>query len=195
MSRPFHPRGLTRGAGLLLVALALIVPEVAAAQLLPRGQRPQRRAQEADLPPVAAILVARGGYDLEFQEFVLGGLARLALPLPLKPTLQAGGDFTFFQGLTDRGATVDVLLSPLQGLLVGGGPAWRSSIFPGERDEGRTTRPGYSFVVLLGGLPGRGRPGAGGASRLVTGLSYRWMDFDGYQPQQITLEVGWRLGG
>lgn len=193
--KPRRPHSRARVLGALALGLTLIVPEIVAAQLLPPGQRPRRRAPQADTPPIAAVLVARGGYDLEFQQFVLGGLARLALPLPLKPTLQMGGDFTFFQGLTDRGATVDVLLSPLQGLLVGAGPAWRSSIYPGERELGRTTRAGYSFVVMLGGLPSRGRPGSGPAGRLVSGVSYRWMDFDGYQPQQLTFEVGWRLGG
>ena len=198
---------MTGRFALVLLFLLLVLPEVVGAQLLPPGSRPRRQAPQVDRGGVAAMVVGRAGYDLQFQQFVLGGLGRVTLPMALNPTIQAGADFTFFQALTDRGATIDLMISPLQGLLVGGGPAWRNTVFPGEiggigaggiggeAGNGRETRTGYGFVVMLGGLPSRGRRGGPGGSRLVTGISYRWMDFDGYSPQQLTFEVGWRLGG
>lgn len=182
-------RKIVIGAALiaeLLVVLALAVPP-AAAQFLPPGARQRRGPREpAGVAGIEASVVGRAGFDLEYQEFLVGALGRISLPrVFLQPTIQAGGDLTFFNGLTDRGFGIDALLSPLPGLSVGGGPAWRSSVFPGETAEGRTTRAGYALVAMLGGMGGRGR--------FTTGLEYRWLDFDGYNPQQLTLQFGVRL--
>ncbi len=170
----------------LLVVLVLAV-QPAAGQFLPAGTR-QRRGPRAAAPAgaVEASLVGRAGFDLQYQEFLVGAMGRVSLPLlKFQPTIQAGGDLTFFNALTDRGFGVDVLLSPLPGLSLGGGPAWRNSVFPGETAQGRTTRGGYALVAMLGGTGGRGR--------FTTGLEYRWLDFDGYNPQQLSLQFGWRF--
>lgn len=192
MSRP-HPVRTPVAAGrpvLLALLAALLVPLEAAGQFLPTPG-PERR-QAAPERGIETALVGRIGVDVQFRNAVLGGLARATFPLPLSPTVQASGDLTFFQGFTDRGGGFDLLLELIPGIHLGGGPYWRNTVFPGDSlgDFGRTdreTRLGWSAVAQLGGI--------GGFGRTVNGISFRWAEVDGYNPQILTLQVGIRLTG
>ena len=92
-------------------------------------------------------------------------------------TLQALGDLTFLNNLTERQVNVDLLWN-FGGLLVGGGPAWRNTIWLGET-SGRETRQGWTAVALFGGRPGR--------SLLSAQLELRYTKVSDFSPSAIML--------
>lgn len=182
--------GVLLAGGLLVTAL---LPGQASAQFLPEGTSPRRSSDEGSRG-IETALVARGGFDFQFQSLVLGGLARATFDLPLKPTVQATGDLTFFDGLTDRGGGFDALVEVVPGISIGGGPYWRNTVFvqepladPEPGTDRRQTRLGWSAVLQLGGI--------GGVGNRVTGLEFRWVELDDYNPQMLTLQFGLRLTG
>lgn len=176
----------------LLVCAGALAPAELTAQFLPQGSRSRRPAAEGE--GIETAIIGRGGFDMQFQSLVLGALVRATFPLPVKTTVQASGDLTFFDGLTDRGAGIDGLFEVTPGLSVGGGPYWRDTVFPTGSPadpqpgaDARETRLGWSAVLQLGGI--------GGFGGTVSGLEFRWVDVDGYNPRMITLQFGIRLTG
>lgn len=136
--------------------------------------------------PNAFVVGARGGYDFKSDAPLLGLFARTSVVS--RVALQGTADLTFLDGLTERQAGVDLLVRlGSQGLFVGGGPVWRSSIFPDETGfiqlgTERETKLGYSLVGVLGGLPGRGR--------FLTGVEFRFTVVDELKAQLLTLQFG-----
>lgn len=181
--------GLAVVLSLLLTGLA---PAASSAQFLPgAGRGPGPRAEGGG---IETAVLGRVGFDMQFQNLMVGGLARASFPVALTPTLQVSGDLTFFDGLTDRGAGADLLLEVIPGLFLGGGPYWRNTVYavdplegPATGESRRETRLGWSAVVQLGGI--------GGRDRRVTGLEFRWAEIDGYNPQMLSLQFGVRLTG
>lgn len=129
---------------------------------------------------------ARGGYDFKSDAPLLGLFTRTSLLS--RVALQATGDLTFLDGLTERQAGVDLLVRlGSQGLFVGGGPVWRSSIFPDEDGftqvgAERETKVGWSIVGVIGGLPGRGR--------FLSAVEFRYTVVDELEPQVLSLQFG-----
>ena len=139
-------------------------------------------------PPVqnAFTVGARGGYDFKSDAPLVGLFARSSVAW--RVGVQATGDLTFLNGLTERQAGVDLLVRlGSQGLFVGGGPVWRNSIFPNEAGvtevgAPRETKVGYSIVGIIGGLPGRGR--------FLNAVEFRFTMVDELKPQVLTLQIG-----
>jgi hypothetical protein len=132
------------------------------------------------------VIGARGGYDFKSDAPLIGLFARTSVIS--RVSLQGTADLTFLDGLTDRQAGVDLLVRlGRQGLFVGGGPVWRSSVFPDESGfvqlgAERETKIGYSIVGVLGGLPGRGR--------FLTAVEFRFTVVDELKPQLLSLQFG-----
>lgn len=169
-------RGFAPAVGVL--ALAFVVgPSAAAAQF---GGNSGPRVQNA------FTVGARGGFDFKSDAPLIGLFARTSLISRL--AVQATGDLTFLNGLTERQAGADVLVRlGSQGLHVGGGPVWRNSIFPNadgitDIDAPRETKVGWSIVGILGGLPGRGR--------FLNAVEFRYTVVDELKPQLLTLQFG-----
>lgn len=162
------------GALAALAAGALLAPSALHAQIGGGGPAPS-----------GFSVAARGGYDLSLDSPVAGAEARLGvfrLPFDVK----VAGDFTFLDRLTERQLSVDLLYRLGNGLALGGGPVYRNSIYDtDDLSAPRETRSGYSLVVAVGGLPGRGR--------LVSGLEVRWVRVDEFRPQTITAQMGLNL--
>ncbi len=170
-------RGLAPAVG--AVALAFIVgPSAAASQFGGNGGGPR--------VPNAFTVGARGGYDFKSDAPLIGLFARTSVVS--RVSLQATGDLTFLDGLTERQAGADVLVRlGSQGFHVGGGPVWRNSIFPnaeGVTEVGapRETIVGYSIVAILGGIPGRGR--------FLNAVEFRYTVVDELKPQLLSLQFG-----
>lgn len=175
VSTPSRRRLLVAAAGVLALQLTMLVAPLS-------GQLGSRPPSGGD----AFIVGPRGGYDFQNDAPLLGAFLRSATFG--RVFVQGTADLTFLNGLTDRQAGADVLVRLGRGgVLLGGGPVWRSSVFPG--DDGfiplgaeRETRVGYSFVGILGGLPGRGR--------YITSIEFRYTVVDEIKPQVLSLQIG-----
>ena len=131
------------GAGAVLGLLALTAPH---------GIEGQRRGpqQPASAAWPSITIGAKGGWDNNANAEVLGGQLRLPLlrngSLELMPT----ADVTFATGLKEYQYAVEALF--LQGdrrggLYLGGGLAFRNTIYGADASLPRETRQGYSVVV------------------------------------------------
>lgn len=153
---------------LLLVAALLCLPMVAEAQ--PLTDRPQ-----------SVSIGARIGYELAVTggSLILGAATRAGVPGMERFEIQALADFTFLNALTERQVNLDVLYQ-LGGLAIGGGPAFRNTLWPGAGAE-RETRVGYSAVAIFGGQAGR--------SLLAAQLELRYSKVSVFSPRAIHLGV------
>jgi hypothetical protein len=160
------------------LALALLAPVGASAQLLPPGVGPGGPA----FNPIAG---ARLGWSIRDSSPALGGQLRLALPIPLlRPAVTVGGDVVFQTGLRELQGWADVTTGLLRPLYIGGGPAVLNSVF--EDSLERQTKTGYTLVAGIGG----GRTGP-----LVTGFEFRWVRVGGLSPRFLVLTLGYPLLG
>ena len=130
------------------VPLALLVLAVLPA-VAPAPASAQRRPDAP--PPVPFLVAGRVGFDTRTTEDpILGAMVRIPVPIPIpgRVALQAAGDLTFLDGLTERQLALD-LVYDLRGLTLAGGPVFRNSIWrdpnagPGSALTGdRDTRTG-----------------------------------------------------
>ncbi len=147
--------------------------------LLPSSAEAQRRG-----PPrveTKAISVgARLGFDVEAPNnaFILGAQSRLSVPgFPLE--VQTVADVTFYTGVNDRQFNVD-LLYDLGPISVGGGPAFRNTVWPGS-DGARETRTGFSLVGILGGRASR--------SLISSQLEFRYSRVSDFSPSALMIGI------
>lgn len=163
----------------LLAALvfALVAPTAAHAQRMGPPSRTR-----------AVVVSIRGGFDTKFDKPVAGGAAFFPIPNVRWLGLQAAGDLTFLEGLTERQGSVDVLVD-LGGLQVGGGPIFRNTIWNDSEDSlpggglSRETRTGASLVFVAGGTPFED-------SRITVGVEYRLVWVDAFTPRPLVVSVG-----
>ena len=165
--------GRAKVAGLGILLAALLLPSPALAQFGPLGG-PGRRWSPA--------VGVRAGWAWKDDAPSLGGVVIVPVPLfPKRPTLTAGGDFLFQNGLTEKEGTLDVTIDLTPGLFFGGSAAMMNTIFPGETL--RATRSGYGIV---GGLRGRAGP-------LNTMIEARKLWIDNRKPSLIMLTFAYPL--
>ncbi len=122
----------------------------------------------------------RVGVELESSSFLAGGHARVHLPWPGFVDLQGSSSWTFFDGLTERQINADVLVR-VAGVAVGGGPVWLHTIF--DTGEPKRTETGWSFVVILGGMPDMG-------GLFSPAIELRITDVDRFSPRQASIGFG-----
>jgi hypothetical protein len=130
-------------------------------------------------------IVPRAGYDLKYQEGVVGLLLRIPTRVVPGLAVQAAGDFTFLSGATERQLSLD-LVYDLGGIRLGGGPVFRNTYW-GTLNQGRETRSGYSVVLGLGGAPGPRSP-------ISVELELRFVWVDDFNPRPLTLGIGFAPG-
>lgn len=138
-------------------------------------------AQQLADAPRSVRIAARVGYDVEVSNgaLILGGGVRASLPGPLPLEVQGLADFTFLNNLTERQANVDVLWQ-FRGVALGGGPAWRNTIWLNNGAR-RETRTGVSGVAIFGGAAGRGL--------LSAQLELRYTKVSDFTPSAIMIGV------
>ncbi|MDT8342302.1 MAG: hypothetical protein RQ751_12380 [Longimicrobiales bacterium] len=168
---------MTRSRLAHLLPLLLLAPAAAAAQPGP---------QPGSVP---FTLTVRGGWDIEFDDPVLGAVAYIPTPLVRGLGIQVAGDLTFLDDLTERQLALDALYD-LGGLRVGGGPVFRNSLWVVDGAGGagaevleRETRTGFSLVAAFGGTPSRDSP-------WTFGLEFRFIWVDDFRPRPFTFGVG-----
>ncbi len=175
VASPSRRRLLVGAIGALALQLAILVAPLS-------GQVGGGPRAAAD----AFIVGARGGYDFQGDAPLLGAYVRSSTLG--RVLVQGTADLTFLNGLTERQAGADVLVAVgRQGVLVGGGPVWRNTIYPGDDgliafDAERDTRVGFSLTALLGGFPGRGR--------YMTSVEIRYTRVDDIEAQVLSLQIG-----
>jgi len=175
----------------LAVALLTLVTPLAT-----EGQRRGPRQPTAASWP-AIMVGVKAGYDNNANGEVLG--AQLHLPLMRRGSveLMPSADVTFLTGLKEYQYAVDVLYRPIGrqgGPYIGGGLAFRNTIYGADPGLPRETRRGYSIVV--GGT-------FGGASSFRPQLEIRWVfiskpeldPFTPVNPQVVTFGVNIPLTG
>lgn len=160
---------------ILVPALLLALAAGAAGDV--QAQGPRRAPAPA---PAPVVVGAYGGWDTFFREPLVGGRIRVAVPGLDLLAVQATGDLTFLTAITERQATVDLLLTG-GGFAVGGGPVFRNTIWDVSGNR-RETRTGWSAVLSLGGVPM-------GRSAFSVGIDYRFVQVGGFQPRPLTLSV------
>ena len=136
--------------------------------------------RRASAPPRAElwVVVPRAGFDLEFQEGIVGLMTRVPTRLIPGVAVQAAGDVTFLRNATERQLSLD-LVYDFGGLRLGGGAVFRNSYWGQQLDQ-RETRSGYSLVLGVGGNPGP-------RSVLAAEIELRWVSVEGFTPMPLTL--------
>ena len=174
-------------AALFLAAAVALAPGEAHAQRF--GQPPRAGSpQEGGWAPAWAGF--RGGWDYEATAPVIGIQLRVpAIPsgrLEVVPT----ADVTFLDGLREYQAGVDAILvsgGRRGGVYVGGGLAWRNSVYTVGNDRETRRAP----VVVVGA-----RTGAMMGAPFGTQVEMRWVRLDGpYDPRILSLGVNFPLWG
>jgi hypothetical protein len=169
-------RTLALGA-VILLALALL-PERAAAQL---GGVPGFGGGGPSWSPFVGV---RGGWAIKDESPSLGAYLELPIPIPLlRPTLAAGGDLLFQEGLRERLATLDLTVHVQSSLYAGGGPAVMDTYFGAS-----TTREREVGFTLVAGIRGR-------VGRLSNNLEIRTVRVDSRKPTLIMFGLSYPLFG
>lgn len=159
---------------LLNIVLLLALSATGAADLTAQGPR-----RSGPSPP-ALLVGVYGGWDTFYREPLVGGKVRVAAPRFDFLALQATGDLTFLSAITERQATVDLLLTG-GGFAVGGGPVFRNTIWDLSGDA-RETRTGWSAVISFGGIPL-------GQAPFAVGVDFRFVRVGGFRPSPLSLSV------
>lgn len=162
------------GPRLLSIVLLLVLAAGAAAELTAQGPR-----RSGPAPP-ALLVGVYGGWDTFFREPLVGAKVRVAVPRFDFLALQATGDLTFLSAITERQATVDLLLTG-GGFALGGGPVFRNTVWDLSGNP-RETRTGWSAVISFGGVPF-------GRAPFAVGIDYRFVRVGGFRPSPLTLSV------
>lgn len=130
----------------------------------------------------------RVGLDYRENALVLGGQIRVPVDPWRRVELVPSFDFTFETGVTERQLNLDgaVYLDGGRTLYLGGGAAFRNTLWPaddGELGGERETRTGYT---IFGGVHG-GRA----FSTFVTQIELRWSFIDPFEPRSVTLGLNY----
>ena len=128
-------------------------------------------------------LGAHVGVDYLFEGFLIGGQGLLMLDPWGLVQLMPNAELEFRQGIRDWQANADASVSPLRGIYLGGGIAFRNSIF--DEVEGRATRRGSSFFV------GYREPAA--PRRIMPQVELRWTFVAGIRPRMLTIGVNYPI--
>ena len=138
---------------------------------------------QAGQPYMGATIGAHVGVDYLFEGFVIGGQAHLHLDPWGRIALIPNAEYEIRRGLRDWQANLDASLSPILGVYVGGGVAYRNSIF--DEEVGRETIRGYSVFVGYRAppLPGRINPH----------IELRWSFIGDIRPRMLTVGVNYPL--
>ena len=156
---------------ILLLLLACFTPPLS-------GQGPGQASPAGR----GVLLGAHIGLDYLFDGFVVGGQGHFILDPWGVLDLMPNGEAEFRQGITDWQLNADLAVQPIRGLYLGGGAAFRNTIY--RESEGRETRRGYS--VFAGVRP----PGSG---LLRPQLEMRWTVVGGLRPRVISVGVNFPL--
>jgi hypothetical protein len=153
----------------LLLALATAAPG--------RAQGPQA----GGLVWQGVLLGAHVGVQNQslFEGVLLGGQAHVLLDPWGKLVLMPNAEIEFRNGVRDWQANADAAVMPLRGIYVGGGFAYRNTVY--EEELGRETRRGYSVFFGLRSPPVPGR--------LSTQIELRWSFISELRPRMLTLGV------
>jgi hypothetical protein len=121
------------------------------------------------------------GINYLFEGFLIGGQAVLHLdPWGLVQAMPSA-QLEFRQGIRDWQANADASVSPFRGVYLGGGFAFRNSIF--DETVGRETVRGGSFFV------GYREPPI--PRRISPQVELRWTFVAGIRPRMITIGVSY----
>lgn len=143
------------------------------------------------MPWPAAQAGLRFGYDQSARGEVAGAQLRIPVLRNGRVELVPNADVTFLSRLKEYGVNVDAVYvtgGARGGLYLGGGVAFRNSVFGPDPQGARETDTG--FGIVLGAK-------AGGPSGIGTQLEFRWIflpDRD-YEPRAITVGLNVPLWG
>ena len=170
-----------RALAILLSLLALGTGTVEA-QL-----RPSERAE----PPGRSIEPGvRVGLDYQNDAPILGGQVRLSIDPWLRLDLIPSVEFTFQEGLTERQINLDAafFLDPGRTVFVGGGAAYRNTIYLDDQEDplpNRETRTGFNVLA--------GLHLAFTTVPVAMTVEARWSFVDNFEPQTLVVGVGYPL--
>ena len=133
-------------------------------------------AQDAG-PWMGAMVGAHAGVDYLFDGFVAGGQAIFLVDPWGRLALIPNAELEFRRGLRDWQANADAAVMPARGIFVGGGLAWRNTIF--EEELGRETKQGYSAFVGYREPPSPGQ--------FAPQIELRWSFIDRLRPRTLTI--------
>jgi hypothetical protein len=128
-------------------------------------------------------LGAHVGVDYLFEGFLIGGQGVVMVDPWGILQIVPNAEFEFRQGLRDWQANADASISPVRGIFVGGGVAYRNSIF--DEVVGRETRRGSSVFV------GYREPAA--PRRINPQVELRWTFVAGIRPRMLTIGVNYPI--
>jgi hypothetical protein len=166
--------GGSAAARLTLLALGVFAAPVATLE----GQQGSSTGQW-----MGALLGAHVGIDYLFEGFVVGGQTIFLVDPWGRLALIPNAEIELRQGIRDWQANADAALMPLRGVYVGGGLAWRNTIF--DEQAGRETRRGYSAFVGYRDPPAPGR--------VSPQIELRWSFIAGIRPRTLTLGANYPL--
>ncbi len=176
---------------LVVALLTLITP------LATEGQRRRGPQQPAATSWPSITIGAKAGYDNNANGEVLGAQLRVPILRSGAVEVMPSADVTFLRGLKEYQYALDALYlvaGRQGGPYIGGGLAFRNTIYGADPNVPRETRLGYSVVA-----------GAtfGGAGSFRPQLEIRWVfisdsgldDFSPVNPQVVTFGVNIPLTG
>jgi hypothetical protein len=131
----------------------------------------------ATAPYMGALIGAHVGVDYLFEGFLIGGQAHLLLDPWGRVSIIPNAEYEFRRGLRDWQANLDLAVMPVRGVYVGGGLAYRNSIF--DEEVGRATESGYSAFI---GYREPARPG-----RISPQIELRWSFVADIKPRMLTV--------
>jgi hypothetical protein len=114
-----------------------------------------------------------------FEGLLLGGQAHVLLDPWGKVVLMPSAEFEFRNGIRDWQANADAAVMPFRGVYLGGGFAYRNTVY--EEEIGRETRRGYSVFLGVRAPPVPGR--------FSTQIELRWSFISELRPRMLTLGV------
>jgi hypothetical protein len=169
----------------LLGALILSTPFGA------EGQRRRGRQQAPTTPWPAVSVGPRFGYDNNANGEVLGAQLHIPLLRSARVELMPNGDITFVSRLKEYQFNLEAVVMPggsRGGVYLGGGLAFRNSVFGSTPTAPRETKQGYSIVAGI-------RSSSGGF--LTSQLEVRWIFLSDspFNPKLITFGVNFPLWG
>lgn len=165
---------MRRGIGFASVSILLLVAVLPASAQGPGG---------GGGPPryMGVSLGAHVGIDYLFEGFLIGGQGIFQIDPWGFVQLMPNAELEFRQGIRDWQANADASVSPVRGIYLGGGVAYRNSIF--EEADGRETRRGSSVFV---GYRDRAAP-----RRINPQVELRWTFVADIRPRMLTIGVNY----